>query len=108
VDAVLADAPLGVFIDLMERSTDGQILRGAIVDAEARADRLALHLLAPWNAVRPYLPETVGETQRLTFAAHAQAALQDVFGLPESVAREYAVRLWSRLHRPDTRAWLGL
>ncbi|HZT42269.1 MAG TPA: ImmA/IrrE family metallo-endopeptidase [Chthonomonadaceae bacterium] len=106
--ALLADVPLGLFINLMEREADGRIVRGPIWNAENRADILAIHLLAPFEAVRAHLSIVPKETERLAFEQDVETVLQNVFGLPSVIAQDYTRWLWQRLHRPSSRDWLGL
>lgn len=106
-DAMLCAVPLGVFVNLMERNDTGRVARGAIWNAENRADRLALHLLAPLSAVLTHLPATPKETERASFTHHTHTVLEQNFGLPSPIAEEYTRWLWQHLHRPSSRDWLG-
>ncbi len=107
VDSVLGGAPIGVHTHLMARLPSGEIGCGRISGAEQRADRLALELLSPEDVVlrrhrSRALPETAAEH-------HLQVLLQGDFGLPLSVARDYARFLTGR-HRqpPSVREWLEM
>lgn len=75
------------FTHLMDRSPSGQVEHLRILDAEDRADRLALELLAPRATVISRL-QTV---QWRESSAHDRAVetLQQEFGLPGTVAHEY-------------------
>lgn len=108
ISAVLADTPLGLYMDLMARDEAGQVAEGRIAFAESRADVLALHLLAPWNEVNTCLPRAPTETNRAHWTRETQGLLVSHFGLPDLVAGEYALHLWHRHQQPDSHAWLGL
>ena len=75
------------FTHLMDRSPSGQVEHLRILDAEDRADRLALELLAPRATVISRL-QTV---QWRESSAHDRVVetLQQEFGLPGIVAHEY-------------------
>ena len=89
VHALLADASLGVYTNLMERDEAGG---PDLWEIEDRADHIALALLAPPEAV---LSES--DTSLLRFQQRLEAVvalLHNRFGLPASVANPYA---WSLL-----------
>ena len=81
----------------------------AIVDAEDRADRLALELLAPRQAVLAQLTaELPAGSAASTAVQVAESILVRAFGLPQPAARRYAhlvVGLW--LKPRSFRQWLG-
>lgn len=108
VHAALAGVPLGAYTDLMGRDETGGVGQADALGAELRADHLALHLLAPPDAVFARLPGDPGETERNAFGRKIVGALCEAFGLPRWAAREYGRRLWAERSRPDTRGWLGL
>jgi hypothetical protein len=89
VHALLAEASLGVYTNLMEREATGGT---GLWDIEDRADRIALALLAP--------PEDVLSESDTSFFRFQQrlegmvSVLNKRFGLPASVANLYA---WSLL-----------
>lgn len=87
VHAVLNHAHLGVYHNLIERRADGQPLLSTVWDAEDRADRLALELIAPAQAVLSRVDLTLPRySQR--HAATVQC-LRDTFGLPDDMADWY-------------------
>jgi len=108
VHAALAGVPLGAYTDLMGRDETGGVSEAAALGAELRADRLALHLLAPPYAVFACVPGAPGETERNGFGRMVVDVLSGAFGLPDWAAREYSRRLWAKWSRPDSRGWLGL
>jgi hypothetical protein len=108
VHAALADVPLGYFHDLMARDEGGQINMASVRNTEARADCLALNLLAPVEIVCSHIRISPTETERNAFGHEAVRVLCDEFGLPRWAAREYGRWLWTHLHRPSSRQWLGL
>jgi Zn-dependent peptidase ImmA (M78 family) len=67
---------------VMDRSAEGEIERGAIDEAEYRADRVAFELLAPAEYV---LPRMKGLSRE-----EAVTLLETQFGLPRLKARAYA------------------
>jgi hypothetical protein len=108
IDAVLGDAPVGVHAHLMDRSPSGSLGCGRIAGVEHRADRLALELLAPEYEVRRafQVHRFTGQNGNL---AEAGDFLTDTFGLPKSVAKEYARFLGAIGRRNDSvRNWLGI
>jgi hypothetical protein len=108
VHAALADVKIGTYHYLMDRDNDGLVVETTVQSAETRANRLALHLLAPSDAVLPHLPIAPAETERDAFCHDAMQILTDTFGLPAWVASEYALQLWTHAKRPSSRKWLGL
>jgi len=108
VHAALAGVPLGAYTDLMGRDETGGNGLADAMGAELRADRLALHLLAPPGAVFACLPGAPRETERNAFGRMVVDVLCETFGLPSWAAREYGRRLWAERSQPDTRGWLGL
>lgn len=107
IDAVLSDVRIGVHTHLMDRSASGAIGCGRIAGSEFRADRLALELLAPEDAVLAVAASSAVFANDQTEAV--EAALIDSFGLPETLARHYAGFLVTLHQRaPSLRAWLGM
>lgn len=94
------------FTHLMDRSPSGQVEHLCILDAEDRADRLALELLAPRATVISRL-QTIQWKESF---AHDQVVetLQQEFGLPGTVAREYG-RMLVMSQRParSFKKWLN-
>ncbi len=108
VHAALAGVALGAYSDLLGRDEAGRAGQATTLAAELRADHLAMHLLAPPDAVLAHLPGHPGETERSAFGYAGVRLLCETFGLPEWAARDYGRRLWADWHRPDSRRWLGL
>ncbi len=88
IDGLLAGVTLGVHRHLMDRSPQNEARVGR---SEGRADRLAVELLAPHDAVNRCL-------QRLKRRTGADVAgiLVNNFGLPSSVAEFYAANYVAR------------
>lgn len=96
--SVRMQLPIGAVTNLMERARDA----GAayeISSIEARADRLALALLAPADLVLADLPAISYESQ----LALVSTRLHEVFGLPDQVAALYADALLLALGRAPAR-----
>ena len=89
LDAALAGLQLEAHLHLLERGERG-VERGTVAEAELRADRLALELLAPWREALAALPATGPRAQRRASAVPLLAA---AFGLPALLAADYACRL---------------
>ena len=87
VHALLASVPLAVYHRYMERGAKGELTLSAVWDAEDRADRLALELVAPSDDV---LQQT-----RLTQPRYQERrtemvrVLTTTFGLPTDLADLY-------------------
>lgn len=92
IDAALAGVELRPFVQLLERGARG-VERTAIAAAEARADLLALELLAPRECAVGVLPTGGLHEERVERGAERFAA---GFGLPLPVGRAYARRLIDR------------
>jgi hypothetical protein len=107
VHAALAGVPLVFYYNLMERGDQGQLPVSAIWDAEDRADRLALELLAPWDAVlarADLTPPTY--PQRLEALT---ALLTHTFDLPADLIPLYARQILRALGKgPSFLEQLGL
>lgn len=109
LSAVLRRVNLGVFTHLMDRDRLGRIARAGVLDAEDRADRLALELLAPRVAIVADCerhgiamgdPASAGELREL---------LTSKYGLPQQCAQRYAQHLVGRSRgRGSFREWLGV
>jgi hypothetical protein len=109
IHAVLQHAPLGVHTHLMARRPDGALGCGRLAEAENRADRLALELLASAAEVQKCLVRPGQPASFQEGVARTRRLLIDDFGLPTSVATAYARALCARWYRgPSVRQWLGL
>ena len=90
----------------MDRSPSGQVEHLRILDAEDRADRLALELLAP----RAIVISRLQAVQWKESFAHDQVVetLQQEFGLPGTIAHEYG-RMLVMSQRParSFKKWLN-
>jgi hypothetical protein len=84
----LDNVPIGVQVHLMDRNPTTGSCSSSVQQAEQRADRLALELLAPADLVRHELAK-VSTTE-------GPRRLETLFGLPTSAARSYAVILRNR------------
>lgn len=86
IDAALARVSLAPRLYLLDRDAP------STTAAESRADRLALELLAPFQAVVGRLRALPGRRDPIAQAAVACRLLRDVFGLPPDAASGYATR----------------
>jgi len=89
---VLEGIPLGIQIRLMDRDSSGAIQMGHVEEAEQRADRLALELLAPAPLALKVLK---GVPRGL-----AGTRVASRFGLPVEVARTYVRMLLGGVKPP--------
>jgi len=107
IHAVLSHVPLGVYHDLMERSPNGQVTSSAAWDAEDRADRLALELIAPAEAVLAQVDLNLSQySQR---RAETTRHLVETFGLPADMADWYGRMLLESIGKgPSWLEQLGL
>jgi hypothetical protein len=109
VGALLTGVKLGVHTHLLHRSHDGSIGCGRVMAAESRADRLALELLAPDDAVRAALERHGPSGHPDELAERTVELLVEVFGLPLAAATPYGRWLCQRWHgAPSVREWLGI
>ncbi|HKP52998.1 MAG TPA: ImmA/IrrE family metallo-endopeptidase [Chloroflexia bacterium] len=106
--AILDYVPLGLHVDMMERTSEGSYTSQATLDAEERANLLALELLAPaadaWAAI-----SALADTGQLYFPLRKQSAtlLCERYGLPATYAHAYAGWLLKHGGRePGIRDWL--
>ncbi len=106
IDSALAEVRLGLYVNLMERGAGGRIENAVTVRAESRADVLALHLLAPEQALLSRLPSAHGSAWREEFQQAAEALLCRDFGLPFDVVQSVATRLALEHCRSSARDWL--
>jgi hypothetical protein len=104
----LRGVELGVYTHLMERTAAGDVNRREVLEAEDRADRIALELLAPRQTVLERL-ETRGIRWRENTALRAATGiLVGDFGLPPVIAEQYGRSLvLSRRSMRGFREWLG-
>jgi hypothetical protein len=98
----------GAYARLMERAPTGDVARLDILDAEDRADRLALELLAPRATVLARLESKGVEWHAPSAVDVASNVLTRDFGLPGSAATQYG-RMLVMSQRParNFRDWLG-
>lgn len=105
---VLRGIELGVYTHLMGRSSIGEIERIETLEAEDRADRVALELLAPRPEVLAMLrPRRVRWTGNRAFHV-VEGVLRQDFGLPAGAAASYGkVLIIGRRSSRTFREWLG-
>jgi hypothetical protein len=109
IDAILSDVSIGVHTHFMERSHDGFLGCGRIVDAEGRADRLALELLAPAAEIQKRAARFSSRITSTDIIRSIVETLVGDFGLPPVVAEAYAAFvLRSRGRGASFREWLGV
>lgn len=87
---VLRGVPLGVYTHLMERTADGGVASRKALEAEDRADRLALELLAPVTEVVTRLEKAGVQWSSPRAVVAARDLLMSDFGLPVEPAEYYS------------------
>ena len=108
VAGVLKGVTVNVHLHILERSVTGDVNRLNVLDAEDRADRLALELLAPRDVVLQQLSEMGVQWSAHAAVDKAAAVLTNRFGLPAAVADNYGRFLVSSRRAHTTfRDWLG-
>lgn len=106
LSSILRGVEVGTFTHLMARSPSG--LRLETLEAEDRADRLALELLAPRGAVLNRLKAQNIRWRTTSAVRTASQMLKREFGLPAAVAETYGRMLvLSQRCARSFREWLG-
>jgi len=109
IHAILSSTKLNVFVDLLLRGPNNQIISNETTKAEVRADQVALELLAPYRDVLRRAKILHSSLSAEQIQARTKPLLTDEYGLPGSVAVEYSTRLANYYERRETvREWLGL
>ena len=107
VAAILRSMPIGVHAHLMDRRPDGSLGCSRIVEAENRADRLALELLAPATEVRWRIEEDATTLGFQEGVKRTIGLLMHDFGLPQTVADAYGRALYTHWYGGlSIRDWL--
>lgn len=105
LSALLRDVALGLYTHWMDRRPDGAIGWAQILEAEHRADRLALELLAPRRVVTARL-QGLGADPAVDVVT---GILCGEFGLPFAPANAYAAMLCTQLRASRSfRDWMGI
>jgi hypothetical protein len=105
---VLQGVHLTTYLHLMERTPAGRVERLQILEAEDRADRLALELLAPKETVLARLAEKGVDWRSAAVHTLVREILTQEFGLPDTVAELYGQMLVMQQQHPASfRQWLG-
>jgi hypothetical protein len=107
--AILDYVPLGLHVDIMGRTIEGGYVSQATLEAEERAGRLALELLAPvedaWTAISTFVD--MGQPY-LSVREQSAMLLRDRYGLPAAQANAYAGWLLKKGGiEPGIRDWIG-
>ena len=106
---VLHGVQLTTYLHLMERTSAGSVKHLQVLDAEDRADRLALELLAPKEAVLTRLAENGVDWRSAKVSTLVLETLRQGFGLPEAVAERHGQMLVMHQQQPNSfRQWLGV
>ena len=106
---VLHGEQLITYLHLMERTSTGMVERFQVLEAEDRADRLALELLAPKETVLARLADQGVDWRSATVHTLVRETLRQEFGLPETVAEHYGQMLVMQQQQPASfRQWLGV
>lgn len=106
---VLNNLPIEPHFHLLERDNWGSISDTKILEAEKRADKLAIELIAPQEIALTLVSENIkelpGYENRLV---RASQLLQQNFKLPAGVATDYAQELLVLVKQDESFAeWLG-
>jgi uncharacterized protein DUF955 len=110
VHSILGGVPVGLHIDIFERTPSGTYTSPATLQAEERADRLALELLAPAENVWSSFQSITEEHDAGYDAAHKHLTqlLYESYQLPEEQAQTYATWLLRKAGRmPTFNEWLA-
>jgi len=105
VHSAISGVPIRVIQHLMERPTSG-VPNTAIIDAEDRADRLALELLAPTAKILKDIASQILQQKYSKRFSLLQEHLITEYGLPTTVAATYCKILLSCLGRSIFSDWL--
>lgn len=107
VHAILSSAPIALYYRYMERGKDNDIALSSVWDAEDRADRLALELIAPAELVLD--PAALDKPSYQERRKAVVQTLTTTFGLPEDMADWYGRMLLQSAGRgPSFLEQLGL
>ncbi len=109
VYGLLANLSLQPYHHLMERHTPNEATGKVILQAEDRADRLAIELLAPLELVLPLVKEAIIGLKDYSVRRQAtQQILTDTYRLPVSIAEGYSPRVLEEAGGGRTfREWLN-
>jgi hypothetical protein len=107
IDSLLQGVSIRTYGHLMDRAWSGEVAHIQTLDAEDRADRLALELLAPRTEVlRALASSSPHDSSR--FSSRVIDLLCSQFGLPGDVAERYSPLLTAAARpRMTFREWLG-
>jgi len=108
--AILASVPIGLHVNLMERTPLGGYTSRATLASEEQADRVALELLAPaadvWATISA-LSDVEGGSHSAQLK-RSEEILREQYGIPIEQAQEYGRWLLKKAgRRPGVRDWLG-
>jgi len=106
VHGILSRVPIGFHVHLMERSMDGTLNHGIIMEIEDSADLLALEIISPEEEVRRRVARFPDQTRYKKSTEIATRLLIEEFGLPFSVAECYAQYLYPLVGTSSVREWL--
>jgi len=106
VHGILGRVPIGFHVHLMERSTDGMVNHGSLMEVEDSADLLALEIISPEEEVRRHVSGVFSQAQHRKPVEIATGLLLEEFGLPSGVAEGYAQYLYPPVRASSVREWL--
>jgi hypothetical protein len=107
LQGILTGVIIGTFTHFMERSAKGEIERGDIIEAEDRADRLALELLAPMNVVLSILRKKGVNWREPSAIKMTKEILENYFGIPPAVSDRYGIMIVRNQRIPKSfQEWL--
>lgn len=93
IDGLLGDIRVQPYTHLLEKTGDGSFNSVTVFDAENEADSLAVELLAPNSNVIKNTKNGQSKISFSDFQSRCLNLLVSDYMLPETVAKEYAVRL---------------
>jgi IrrE N-terminal-like domain len=109
LSGLLANAELGVYQHLLDRSPAGEVVGMDVRDHEDEADRIAIELLAPLPMLLARFAATGVSWSSEAARKTAQELLAGEFGLPHPVADRYSrVLVAARRADRSVREWLGV
>lgn len=106
LEAMLNDLPLRLVGHLMERPETG-LPTVSVLDAEDRADRLALELLAPLQRLVELMRQSEAPRGYRSRLSYLEGVLCDVYGVPADPAMAYSKYILKTLGEPTFRDWLA-
>ena len=109
VNALFGGVMIRTYGHLMDRDWEGEVVHAGTLEAEDRADLVALELLAPRAVVLEAVSRPLSSSRDAVLEDSITSVLVTRFGLPSPVATRYAPLLAGASRPPRSfRQWLGL